>query len=348
MIEIDGSFGEGGGQILRTALGLSCLLGKQFRIFNIRRGRKKPGLMPQHLTCVHALQLISNASVSGDYKGSTELTFAPGEIKGREFFFDIGTAGSTLLVLQTVIPALIRTGRRASIILKGGTHVPFSPSFDYISEVFAPILAGMGLTLKVSIESYGFYPKGGGIVRAQIYSERTLEPIHVPERGRILKITGFSGVGNLPLSIAEREKNAALAKISSLLPDIHCSTDIRTAAVETPGTGTFIFMKTESEHSTAGFTSLGEKGKRAEIVGEDGALELIDYSRSNAALDPHLSDQIVLYLSLCPKESTFTTSRITNHLMTNLRVIELFHPYDWSVDGEEGGPGKVVVIARSG
>lgn len=345
MIEIDGSFGEGGGQILRTALGLSCLLGKQFRILNIRKGRKKPGLMPQHLTCVKALQLISDATVTGDYKGSTGITFSPRKIKGGDFFFDIGTAGSTLLVLQTIIPALIRTGRRSSVVLKGGTHVPFSPSFDYISEVFSPILARMGITVKVTIESYGFYPKGGGIIRAEIYSERKLDPLRIPERGRTLKIEGYSGAGNLPLSIAERQRNAALEKISFLLPDIHCPTGIRTAVVQTPGTGTFIFIKTESEHSIAGFTSLGERGKRAETVGEEGAMELIEYCRSNAALDPHLSDQIVMYLSLCREESTFTTSRITDHLMTNLWVVGLFCRYDWSVEGEKGRPGKVTVRA---
>ncbi len=348
MIQIDGSFGEGGGQILRTALSLSCLLNEEFRIFNIRKGRKKPGLMPQHLTSVKAVQLLSNAAVTGDYKGSTELTFSPQGIKGGDFFFDIGTAGSTLLVLQTIIPALIRTGRQSSIVLSGGTHVPFSPSFHYVSEVFAPLLARTGITLTLTIESHGFYPKGGGRIRAGICIPGKIKPLRIPERGRILRIKGYSGAGNLPLSIAGRQRNAALAKISSQLPDLRCPAEVETAAVETPGTGTFIFLKAESEHSVAGFTSLGQRGKRAENVGEDAAMEFVDYYKSNAALDEHLSDQIVLYLSMCGEESTFTTSSITDHLMTNLWVIGLFCQCKWLVEGEKGMPGRVVLRAVSG
>lgn len=140
MIEIDGSFGEGGGQILRTALSLSCLFNMPFRIFNIRKGRKNPGLMPQHLTCVRVSQLLSDAKVIGDFKGSTELIFSPKGVRGGDFFFDIGTAGSTLLVLQTIIPTMIFLKRKTTVTLKGGTHIPFSPCYHYISEVFAPML----------------------------------------------------------------------------------------------------------------------------------------------------------------------------------------------------------------
>lgn len=348
MIEIDGSFGEGGGQILRTALSLSCLFNKPFRIINIRKGRKNPGLMPQHLTSVNALQLLSDAVVSGDYKGSTELTFSPQAIKGGDFSFDIGTAGSTLLVLQTVIPALIRAGRRSSLVLRGGTHVPFSPSFHYVSEVFAPIIARTGVNVTVSIESYGFYPRGGGRIRAEISPANKLRPLRLPERGRILKLQGYSCAINLPLSIAERQKSAALKKISSQLPGISCPVDIEAAASNTSGTGTFIFIKAESEHSITGFTSIGERGKKAEAVGEDAAKQFIDYYRSNEALDSYLPDQIVLYLSLCGEESTFTTCSITDHLMTNLQVIGLFHPFEWSLDGEKGGPGRVAIRGKSG
>ncbi|MBI5211991.1 MAG: RNA 3'-phosphate cyclase [Nitrospirae bacterium] len=347
MIEIDGSFGEGGGQILRTALSLSCLLNKPFRIVNIRKGRKNPGLMPQHLTSVKALQVLSDAVVTGDYKGSTELTFSPQKIKGGDFSFDIGTAGSTLLVLQTAIPALMRADRQSSLVLRGGTHVPFSPSFHYASEVFAPIMARIGVNVKASIESYGFYPKGGGIIRATIMPANKLRPLSMPQRGRILRIHGYSCAVNLPLSIAERQKSAALGKISYHLPELRCPTDIEAAESKTYGTGTFIFIKAGSEHSIAGFTSLGERGKKAETVGEDAAMEFIDYYRDDAALDPYLPDQIVLYLSLCEGESTFTTCRVTDHLMTNLRVIELFHPFEWFVKGEKGKPGKVVIRGKS-
>jgi RNA 3'-terminal phosphate cyclase (ATP) len=200
MIEIDGSYREGGGQILRTALSLSCLFQKTFRIFNIRKGRKRPGLMPQHLTAVRAAQMLSTAEVKGDNTGSAELSFFPREVKSGGYFFDIGTAGSTSLVLQTLVPAIVfssmfsgttckaeprldsiveenagrkkgdteKSGDKTTITLKGGTHVPLSPSFDYMADVFIPVLKMIGLDVRLSIDTYGFYPRGGGKIRAVI------------------------------------------------------------------------------------------------------------------------------------------------------------------------------------
>lgn len=161
------------------------------------------------------------------------------------------------------------------------------------------------------------------------------------ERGSILRLRGYSGVGNLPLSIAERQRNALSEKIYSQIKNLGCPLDIELLDVSTPGQGTFIFLQSESENSIAGFTSIGERGKRAEVVGEDAAIEFIQYHSTDAALDPHISDQIVLYLSICREESAFTTSRITEHLMTNLWVISLFHEYRYSIEGEIGKPGIV-------
>jgi RNA 3'-terminal phosphate cyclase (ATP) len=347
MIEIDGSYGEGGGQILRTALSLSCLFKKPFRIFNIRKGRKKPGLMPQHLTSIRAAQLVSDAEVSGDHKGSTELLFLPNKIKGGDFFFDIGTAGSTSLVLQTIIPALIFSNEKTTITLRGGTHVSFSPSFHYLAGVFASFLKRIGIEIDLSIESYGFYPKGGGKIRANIFPAKEIKPLRLTERGSMLRLIGYSGVGNLPLSIAERQRNALSEKIYSQIKDLGCPLDIELLNVSTPGQGTFIFLQSESENSVAGFTSIGERGKRAEAVGEDAATDFIRYHSTDAALDPHISDQIILYLSICKEESAFTTSRITEHLITNLWVIGLFHEYRHSVEGEIGKPGTVRINFKS-
>lgn len=162
MIEIDGSYGEGGGQILRTALALSCLTGKAFRIFNIRKERTKPGLMPQHLVAVRAAAQVAGAAVEGDSRGSTQLRFDPGKIRNGIFHFDIGTAGSVSLVLQTVILPLLFAGGRSTIVLTGGTHVPFSPSYHYLAEVFSPMLARLGGQVTLSVDSFGFYPRGGG------------------------------------------------------------------------------------------------------------------------------------------------------------------------------------------
>ncbi|MDO9289879.1 MAG: RNA 3'-terminal phosphate cyclase [Thermodesulfovibrionales bacterium] len=343
MIEIDGSFGEGGGQILRTALSLSSLFLKPFRIFNIRKGRKKSGLMPQHLTCVRAMQLISDAEVAGDKIGSSVLVFKPKSVKAGEFFFDIGTAGSTSLVLQTIVPSLIFSSEKTSVILKGGTHVPFSPSFDYIAEVFAPVLGKMGIRIELKIESYGFYPKGGGKIRVDIFPAKDIKPLRVTERGAILMIKGYSGTGNLPLSIAERQKSAAIKKIQTEIKDLMQPVDIEILNVSSPGQGTFIYLHSETENAIAGFTSLGERGKKAETVGEEAAEEFSEYYFTNAAFDRHLPDQIVLYLSMSKEESIFTTSCITQHLMTNLWVIGLFTGFHYSVAGTIGETGVVKI-----
>ena len=351
MIEIDGSYREGGGQILRTSLSLSCIFRRPFRIFNVRKGRQRPGLMPQHLAAVRAVQLISDAEVIGDNIGSTDLSFFPGEVKNGDFFLDIGTAGSVSLVLQTVIPAVVfssPSGRyrpqdgndKTTITLKGGTHVPFSPSFHYLEGVLAFFLSLIGITIGLSVESYGFYPKGGGKVRADIYPVERLKPLSVVQRGSIVRLTGYSGVGNLPVSIAERQRSSLREKLEAV-PELGCPVEIEILNAPTSGAGTFVYLQMESENSVAGFTSLGERGKRAETVGEEAAREFLEYYTAGAALDPHLADQILPFLSVCKEESAFTTSRLTEHLLTNLWVIGLFHEYRYSVQGDVGQPGLV-------
>jgi RNA 3'-terminal phosphate cyclase (ATP) len=346
MIAIDGSYGEGGGQIVRTALGLSCLFRKPFRIFNIRKGRRRPGLMPQHLTCVNACRLISGAAVEGARPGSTEFSFSPGEPQGGIYSFDIGTAGSTSLVLQTLIPALLFTGGRSALTLTGGTHVPFSPSFHFLSGVFVPFLERMGVRVQLSMESCGFYPKGGGRIRAEIFPADRLRPLVLMERGEVSRVAGYSGVGGLPLSIAARQQMAALTRISASASELARKTAIDTINVPARGPGTFIYLECRSGNSVAGFSSLGERGKRAETVGDEAAVGLITYYRSGAALDRHLADQIVLYLALSKQESIFTTEALTNHLMTNLWAISLFHSYRYAVEGEVGEKGTVRITPQ--
>lgn len=342
MVEIDGSYGEGGGQILRTSLSLSCLLKKPFRIYNIRKNRKKPGLMAQHLVCVKASQALTNAQVKGDSIGSTELFFSPGDVRSGSFYFDVKTAGSTSLILQTIIPSLIFSSKKSNVVLKGGTHVPFSPSFHYLEGVFAYFLKKIGIEINVTIERYGFYPKGGGQIRAEIYPLKEIKPLRIKDRGIIKRIKGYSGAGNLPISIAERQKNAFVEKIKEKIKDVDSLVEIDVInAIPTLGQGTFIYAQLESENSVAGFTSLGERGKRAEIVGEDLAKDLIKHYNTGAAIDPYMSDQIILYLSLCKESSEFTTSNISNHLMTNLWVISHFLNLKYEVDGAPGEPGVI-------
>ncbi|KPK43416.1 MAG: hypothetical protein AMK74_06935 [Nitrospira bacterium SM23_35] len=280
-------------------MSLSCLLQKPFKIYDIRRGRRKPGLMPQHLACVRAAKLISNAHVTGDIIGSAELFFSPGKIKSGDYLFDIGTAGSTSLVLQTIIPAvLLSKVEKTTITLIGGTHVPFSPCFHYLANVFSPMLKLIGIDLTLSIVSC-------------------------------------------------RQKDGFFRKLRAFMTDSICPVDFEIMNVSTPGQGTFCFLHAESAESLAGFTTLGARGKKAELVGQEAAEEFRDYYFTGSALDPHLSDQIILYLAMCGEESVFSTSRITEHLLTNLRVIGLFHKYSYEVRGEPGKPGTVRINPSS-
>ncbi len=337
-IEIDGSFGEGGGQILRTALSLSCITGDTLNLFNIRKGRKKPGLMPQHITCVNAAAMISHAQVTGNEKGSMELTFSPEDVRAGRYMFDIGTAGSCSLVFQTLLPPLIFSGEPSNITIKGGTHVPFSPPYHYISGVFLPMLNRIGVEVESSIMRYGFYPKGGGEVSFRIQPIRQVKGMNLISRGALLFVHGLSGVSNLPVSIAERQK---MSMIQNLQP---VKADMQVIEVSSHGQGTFVFLKGEYEHAPAGFSSLGERGKPAEAVGKEAAEQFIDFHNSTACLDPHLADQIVLYLSLAQEDSSFTTPRITQHLITNLWVIEKFLNVRYEIQGELDSEGRVILF----
>ena len=341
MIEIDGSRGEGGGQILRPPLGLSSLPGKPFRIVNIRKGRKKPGLAPQHLASVRAAREISGAEVAGDREGSVELVFSPGAVTGGDFSFDVGTAGSTLLVLQTIVPALLFARKRSTVAIRGGAHVPFSPSFHYAAFVLFPMLRRVGAEATLAIHSYGFYPRGGGEIRAGILPGDGIRPLRLVERGKVLAVRGFSAAGNLPQSIALRQRDAARKVLASRMGNEMFPVDIEVLSVPTPGQGTFLFLLLETEHSVAGFASLGERGKRAEEVGEEAAAALADHWQGGAALDPHLPDQLAPFLAMCGEGSAFTTSRVTEHLVTNLWTIGLFREFRCAVEGKIGEIGEV-------
>jgi RNA 3'-terminal phosphate cyclase (ATP) len=337
MIEIDGSHGEGGGQILRTALALSCLLKLPVRIYNIRKNRSKPGLMPQHLTGVRAASEITSARLSGDSIGSQELVFEPGPTRFGQYFFDIGTAGSTSLLFQTILLPLALSGGASDVGIKGGTHVPWSPPFDYIRDVFLPFMGFLGVNAEARIESCGFYPKGGGTVFFDIRPADCIAAGDFTERGRLVEMKGVSAVANLPMGIARRQRDAAVAALGSL------EADIKMTEVESPGQGTFVFLLARYEHSLAGFSALGEKGKRAETVGEEAAAQFLKHHQAEAALDPHMADQIVLYLALSRQPCEFATSEITEHLLTNLWVLKHFLPVDYAIKGEKGSPGMVSI-----
>lgn len=341
-VGIDGGTGEGGGQIIRTTLSLSALLGVPFHIENIRKNRPKPGLRAQHLAAVRVVKAISNARVEGDEIGSMRLLFEP---RGREpgtYRFDIGTAGATPLVLQALLPPLLFAGKASHVSLSGGTHVPISPPFDFMQKVFIPFLSEMGIEVRASIRTYGFYPRGGGEIEADIEPVRPgpLGPLDVPDKKAIWAIRGISAVSNLPLSIAERQKSAAL----EVLKELPVRAEIEsTSVVPSPGTGTFIFLEARGGACRGGFSSIGIRGKRAEAVGKEAASGLLEYYRRPGCVDPNLADQMVLYLALAGGTSSFFTTEVTPHLLTNLAVVEKFVAAKSRVEGTVGSPGRVTI-----
>jgi RNA 3'-terminal phosphate cyclase (ATP) len=346
MIEIDGSLGEGGGQVLRSATSLSCITGKPFHIFNIRRGRSKPGLMRQHLVAVQAAARICDAELSGVGLGSTQLSFRPRRVSAGDYVFDIGSAGSTPLVLQTLIPPLLLAGAPSRLTLSGGTHVPFSPSWHYLAEVFAPALLRLGARIELSLDACGYYPKGGGKVRCRIFPCAGFSALNLRHRGDLLQVSGISAVTNLPRSIAERQAAAAQELLRSSLGSGVPMTLSREDAGGI-GQGTFIFLKSHYEHSLCGFTALGALGKPAELVSQEAAQELLSHHETGMPVDPHLADQLVLYLALANASSTLETSRVTGHLETNLQVTALFVELDFRIIGQPGAPGSVIIMPKA-
>jgi RNA 3'-terminal phosphate cyclase (ATP) len=345
MIEIDGSLGEGGGQVLRTALSLSCVTGKPFRIRNIRSSRPKPGLMRQHLVAVQAAARIATAEVVGDHLGSTELSFLPRTVTPKDYNFEIGTAGSTPLVLQTLIPPLLLAGGPSLLTLSGGTHVPFSPSWHYLAEVFAPALLRLGARIELTLERCGFYPKGGGSVRCRIHPCAGFSPLSAEPRGKLLRVSGTSAVGNLPITIAERQANSASSALQSAL-GAAAPFELPTRAVAAFGQGTFVFIEGEYEGAISGFTALGARGKPAEVVGQEAAAEFLTHHATGMPVDPHLADQLVLYLAQAKSPSLLATSRITSHLETNLAVTGYFLDLDFQISGKRDAPGTVFIVPR--
>ncbi len=334
MIELDGSFGEGGGQILRTALALSALTRKPLRIYRIRARRKEPGLRPQHLLGARAVAEISGGKLAGAELGATELCFYPGRMQAGNHTFDTASiqasAGSTGLIFQTILPPLGFAESPSRITLKGGTHVAWSPPADYIEKVFLPTIAPMGVSARFEIPRAGFYPIGGGVAEATVAPFRTpLQPLRIEERGPLQRLRVFSIVANLPLSIAKRQMDRATARLTEL--GLQAEGESRN--VESPGKGTSCFILAEFEHVRAGFSALGEIGKRAEQVANEAVEAFLRFRKEPGALDPHLADQVVLYMALADGESAVTVAEATDHLRTNIWVIEQFLPVKFILDG---------------
>lgn len=319
MITIDGSFGEGGGQILRSSLALSLATGKAFRIEKIRAGRKNPGLLRQHLTAVKAASEIGQAEVKGDAIGSTQLTFTPGTIKAGEYAFAVGTAGSATLVLQTVLPALlVGDGQTTTLTLEGGTHNPFAPPFDFLVKAFLPIVNRMGAGVTASIERHGFYPAGGGKFVVSINPTSQLRPLELTERGAVTHKAARAIVAHLPFDIAERELSLIGRKLDLPGEALHGET-IKTS----PGPGNAVTVELTSQHITEVFTGFGERGVSAEAVANAVVKEAREYIAADVVAGEYLADQLLLPFALAGGGS-FTTLPLSKHSTTNMDVIQKF------------------------
>jgi len=339
LIDIDGSYGEGGGQILRTALALSAILKKPFSIHHIRSKRKNPGLQAQHLEAVEALAQITKAQTEGVKFGSQKITFFPQKILSGNYQFEVKTAGSTLLLFQAIFFPLSMAQRPSSVTLVGGTHVPWSPPFQYLAEVLLPTLEPMGISVNATIEKWGFYPRGGGKIQLTIHPVHELKPIHLTDRGSLRRIRGLSAISNLPKHVALRQKDQVMKRIQKEL-NMDAEINILYDAPSN-GPGSFLFLLAEYEKTIAGFSSLGQRGKPAEKVADEAIDDLKDYLSSGGCIEPHIADQLVPFMAMTKGNSSFTTTRMTNHLLTNLWIIPHFLKGKVEKQGEIGKTGRV-------
>lgn len=319
MIKIDGSLGEGGGQILRTALSLSMITGKPFQIEKIRANRSKPGLLRQHLTAVQAAVEVSGGEVLGAELGSTELTFTPNKIKSGKFKFSIGTAGSTTLVLQTVMPALWFGEDSSEVVIEGGTHNTMAPPFEFLEKTLYPALARMGVTGEIYLNGYGFYPAGGGSLKAIVHPVKNWKKLDALERGALLSKKAEILNSNLAKEIAEREFQELVSYGG------FDGSEVSIRRVNAPGPGNLINVEVTHENIREVFTAHGERGVTSEAVARLAVRQMRDYLASGAFADEYLTDQLLLPMALAGG-GVFTADAISKHTSTNMDTIAKFLP----------------------
>jgi RNA 3'-terminal phosphate cyclase (ATP) len=336
VLTIDGSMGEGGGQILRTALSASLLTGQPFAMTRIRAGRRRPGLLPQHLAAVRAACEISGAETSGAVLGSESLIFQPGETKPGNYRFSTGTAGSATLVLQTILLSLLEVGD-SEVVIEGGTHNEGAPPFEYLDLVFAPLLRLMGASLDLDLQRSGFYPVGGGIVRARTRPTRW-KGLALNRRGGVVRTEARALVSRLPISIAEREL-AVVEKELGWPHDHLCA-----VPVDSPGPGNILLLVVESAQATEVFTGFGRRGLAAERVAMRAVESARRYLRAEVPVGKHLADQLLLPLTRAGGGS-FATTEPTPHFRTNAYVLKRFFDVEIAVAPE--GPDRVTVECRT-
>lgn len=340
MLVIDGGLGEGGGQILRTCLALSLFTGKDFTLKDIRQGRENPGLRAQHLNAVRLAAKVGKATVEGGELGSTRLVFSPRSIGIGKFTCDIGTAGSTSLVLQTIYLPLSFAEGPSELNITGGTHVPFAPTFDFLNLHWMTYIKRIGFQLSINLGQAGFYPHGGGQIRALINPIREVSGFALTQRGSLKQIYGISAVANLDRNIAIRQRDQIIRLLGKKYP----LNDIRIQNLSSHHKGTTISLVCQFEHSQCCYSSLGKPGKPAEIVAQEVCDKIEYFMSTRAVMDEYISDQLLLPLSIAGVDSHFTTAKITDHLRTNADVIKLFVDRKIEIVGTTGSEGSVSII----
>jgi len=342
MIELDGSDGEGGGQILRSALSLSILTGRPFKLTNIRARRSKPGLQPQHLMCVRAAGTISGATYKGAAIGSAVLYFEPGAVKPGKYTFSIGTAGATSLVLHTLcLPLALRCTEPSEVTVTGGTHNEHAPCFHFLETTWAAYLRRMGIAVEVEMIRPGFYPRGGGEVRAVIQPCSAVHPLQLLTCPELTTAGGFSATAGLPESVNRKQSRRLSVRLKAEGVESHIPSEEWEAA--NPGSVAAVIFRQAPVPTL--FFGLGERGKPAESVADDAAEEAIAFRDAKCPVDPHSADQLVLPLAFCPEASEYRTSEITRHLTTNIATVTKFVDRGITVVEEDGRTGTVRIAA---
>ena len=339
MLSIDGSLGEGGGQIIRTSLTLSLITGKPFRAEHVRANRDRPGLRQQHLTAVNAAAEIGNANVKGAVVGATEFTFVPGVVTPGEYTFSVGTAGSATLVLQTVLPPLMMASGPSIVQFEGGTHNVHAPPYEFLQRTFLPLVNLTGPHVSIELGRYGFYPPGGGSFH--VYIEPAAESLRIDllKLGKIRERRARALVVNLPASIAERELAVIKAKMGLSDEDLHL--EISDNAISR---GTAVLIEIESENLTEVFTRIGERGVRAEVIAEEAANEALLYLKRGVPVGEHLADQLLIPIALAGGGS-FATGPLSLHTVTNIEIVKKFLDVDIVVAPSING-NVVIHVAR--
>ncbi len=343
MIEVDGSTGEGGGQLLRTAVALAAITGRAVHLTNIRARRARPGLAAQHLAAVKAVAELCEARVDGLELASQEIRFDPGATRAGTHVFEIGTAGSVTLVLQALLPVMLTAPARATVRVTGGTDVRAAPPFDYLREVLLPLLHRIGVRAKAEVVRRGYYPRGGGEVEC-VVEPSMLRPIDLTDAGALASIEAFSHVANLPAHIAHRMASAARDALAGLPePAVHIA---ELGPGQAIGPGGAIVLRARTAHSLLGAARVAQRGVPAEQLGAEAAAELRSDLGSGVALDIHAADQLLIYLALAGPGSRFTARALSSHARTAIWLIEQFLSVRFDIDDQATRATVRVVAAH--